>query len=222
MSFLGVLMLQTRFARVLGDVGNAASFAMPVRYRVVPGASAQRVVRAADETLLGPFIAAARALVDEGASAITTSCGFLVQFQQALQEAVPVPVWTSSLLLLPELASPGVLTVDADSLAARHWLAAGAAVDTPVQGLAKGCHLQNVLLDDMSADPLTLDTTQAERDAVTAGQRLVARHPQVQNIVLECTNLPPYSGAVQRATGRPVHHLLSLIHSRWQAQGLTN
>ena len=222
MSFLGVLMLQTRFARVLGDVGNAASFAMPVRYRVVPGASAQRVVRAADETLLEPFIAAARALVDEGASAITTSCGFLVQFQHALQMAVPVPVWTSSLLLLPDLRSPGVLTVDADSLAARHWLAAGAAVDTPVQGLAPGCHLQSVLLDDMSTDPLTLDTMQAECDTVAAGQRLVARHPQVQNIVLECTNLPPYSDAVQLATGRPVHHLLSLIRSRWQAQGLSN
>jgi hypothetical protein len=44
-----------------------------------------------------------RRLVDEGADAISTSCGFLVLFQQALRTRSPVPVWTSSLLLLPSL-----------------------------------------------------------------------------------------------------------------------
>ena len=43
--FLGVLMLDTRFPRVLGDIGNPATFAIPVRHHVVAGASPQRVVR---------------------------------------------------------------------------------------------------------------------------------------------------------------------------------
>ena len=106
-SFLGVLMLDTRFPRAIGDVGNPKSFAMPVRHRVVAGASPQRVVGEGDPALLQPFIDAARQLVDDGARAITTSCGFLVLFQQALQTALPVPVWTSSLLKLPELQAPG-------------------------------------------------------------------------------------------------------------------
>src|SRR5262245_24606399 len=95
--FLGVLMLDTRFPRVVGDVGNPKSFAMPVQHRVVAGASPQRVVREGDPALLQPFIDTARQLVDDGARAITTSCGFLVQFQQALQAALPVPVWSPSL-----------------------------------------------------------------------------------------------------------------------------
>jgi hypothetical protein len=37
--FLGVLMLETRFPRVLGDIGNPASFAIPVRHCIVAGAS---------------------------------------------------------------------------------------------------------------------------------------------------------------------------------------
>ena len=49
--FLGVLMLQTRFPRLPGDVGHPASFSMPVHHRVVPGASAQRVVREGDPLL---------------------------------------------------------------------------------------------------------------------------------------------------------------------------
>jgi hypothetical protein len=46
---------------------------------------------------------------------------------------------------------------------------------------------------------------------VEAAQRLVARHPEVGAIVLECTNMPPYAAAVQRATGRPVYDIYSMI-----------
>jgi hypothetical protein len=215
-SFLGVLMLDTRFPRVVGDVGNAKSFAMPVRHSVVHGATARRVVRDGDPALLQPFIEAALQLVDDGAAAITTSCGFLVKFQSALQAALPVSVWTSSLLALPMLEWPGVVTVDASSLGAAHLAAAGAAPDTPIAGLAPGCHLQRTLLEDLG----TLDLAQAEADAVAAARQLVAHHPRVQTVVLECTNLPPYASAIAKATGRPVVHLLSLVHERWSALGL--
>jgi hypothetical protein len=211
--FLGVLMLDTRFPRVLGDVGNPASFAMPVRHRVVAGASPQRVVREGDPGLLQPFIDTARQLVDEGARAITTSCGFLVQFQQAMQAALPVPVWTSSLLKLPELSAPGVITVDVLSLGAAHLHAAGVDATVPVVGLAADGHLQRALLDDLPH----LDAQRAEADVVDAAQRLVARWPAVREIVLECTNMPPYAKAMARATRRPVHHIISLLHERWNA-----
>ena len=206
-------MLQTRFPRPPGDVGHPASWAMPVRHVVVPGATARRVVVDGDPDLLAPFIDAARALVADGARAITTSCGFLVAFQQALQAALPVPVWSSSLLLLPTLQRPGVLTVDAASLGPAHLQAAGAAPGTPVEGLAPGCSLQRTLLNDLP----TLDQSAAEADVVGAAQRLLQRHPQVHQLVLECTNMPPYAAAVQAATGRPVHHLMSMVHARWQA-----
>ena len=95
---------------------------MLVRRLTVPGASPERVVRGGDSSLLPSFIAAARALEAGGACAITTSCGFLVQFQAELQAAVKVPVWTSSLLALPGLRRPGVLTVDAEALKGRAGL----------------------------------------------------------------------------------------------------
>jgi hypothetical protein len=210
-------MLDTRFPRVIGDVGNPKSFVMPVRHRVVAGASPQRVVREGDPALLQPFIDTALQLVDVGARAITTSCGFLIQFQQALQAALPVPVWSSSLLKLPELAAPGVITVDVLSLGATHLHAAGADATVPVVGLAPDCHLQRALLEDLAH----IDPQQAEADVVEAAQRLVARWPAVREIVLECTNMPPYAKPVARATRRPVHHIISLLHERWQALGPT-
>jgi len=206
-------MLDTRFPRLPGDVGNPASFAIPVKHRIVAGASPQRVVREGDPALLQPFVDAAKELVHEGARAITTSCGFLVQFQAAMQAALTVPVWTSSLLKLPDLGAPGVVTVDALSLGAAHLRAAGVDATVPVVGLAPDCHLQRALLDDLP----TIDAASAAADVVDAAQRLVARWPTVREIVLECTNMPPYAKAVARATRRPVHHIISFLHERWGA-----
>ena len=201
--WLAILMLDTRFPRVPGDVGHPSSWRMPVRYHTVQGASPQRVVRDGDRALLAPFIDAALALQAEGAAAITTSCGFLIRFQEDLQAALKVPVWTSSLLALPSLPRPGVITVDAESLR----------IDAPVEGLAPGCTLQRTLLEDLP----TLDVDAAEADTVAAAERLVRRHPEVESLVFECTNLPPYAMAVERAVGRPVHHLMSFVHERWEA-----
>ena len=205
---LGVLMLETRFPRLRGDVGHAASWRMPVHFAVVRGASPERVVQRRDPALLGPFIAAGEQLVAAGARAITTSCGFLFAFQRELQATLPVPVWTSSLLALPQLPRPGVLTVDAASLAASEL-----AGSVPCEGLAVGSHLRDVLLGDLHE----LDARQAEADAVAAARRLVSQHAGLSHIVLECTNLPPYERAIAEATALPVVHLMTLVHERWEA-----
>lgn len=43
-SFIGIIMLDTIFPRIKGDIGNPATFDFPVRYRVVKGASPERMV----------------------------------------------------------------------------------------------------------------------------------------------------------------------------------
>src|SRR3989441_1848515 len=98
---VGILILDTRFPRIPGDVGNAATFPFPVRYHRVSGAHPDLVVRRGAEGLLPAFVQGARALEGEGVGAITTSCGFLVKYQQELAAAVHVPLFTSSLLLVP-------------------------------------------------------------------------------------------------------------------------
>ena len=211
MKTLGVLMLDTRFPRVPGDIGNPATFNFPVRYKTVRGASPQRVVRERDPGLLRPFIDAGHALVAEGASAITTSCGFLVLFQHELQAALPVPVWTSILLLLAGLRHAGVVTIDAASLGLDHLRAAGADEETPVEGITVGSAFQQTLLRDLP----TLDTQDAMLQVVGAAQRLLAHQPTLTDIVLECTNMPPYAEAVRRATGVRVHDITTLIGERF-------
>lgn len=213
--FLGVIMLDTRFPRPPGDIGCPQTWAragIPVRFRTVRGASARRVVQEQDPALLGPFIDAARGLVAEGASLISTSCGFLAMWQAELQTAVPVPVVTSSLLQAAGLHLPGIVTFDANALGPALLRRVGVPDGTPVEGLAQGCELQSRIL----RDDTVLDLAQAQQDVVSAAVRLVSRHPQVQTVVLECTNMPPYRAAVEQATARPVHDLETLLLTDWR------
>jgi len=213
--FLGILMLDTRFPRPPGDIGNRATFetlGIPVRYLTVTGASPMRVVREGDPTLLQPFIAAARTLAGQGASLISTSCGFLAAFQADMAAALDVPVVTSSLLQCAHLDAPGVLTFDAQSLTPGLLRRAGVPPNTPVQGMPPGCEFHTRLLHNHDQ----LDLEEAERNVVDAAQELVRRHPGVRTIVLECTNMPPYRAAIEAATGRPVRDIVTLLRASWQ------
>ena len=150
---LGILMLEARFPRILGDMGNGATWPFPVLYRVVRGASPERVVLNAAEGLLPDFIAAARDLVSLGAEAITTNCGFLALFQQELAAAVGVPVATSSLMQVPWVQATlppgrrvGIVTVSKASLTPAHLAAARIPPDTPIAGTEGGREFFRVLI----------------------------------------------------------------------------
>ena len=98
---VGILMLEARFPRIPGDMGNGLTWPFPVLYKVVPGASPDRVVRDRAEGLLDAFLDAAAELVRLGADGITTNCGFLSLYQRELAAHVGVPVATSSLMQAP-------------------------------------------------------------------------------------------------------------------------
>jgi hypothetical protein len=123
-----------------------------------------------------------------------------------------VPVWTSSLLQLPEQTCRrcGVITIDAEALTPAHFHAVGADPATPVEGIAPGCALHRTLLQDRPE----LDEADAEAQVIAAGERLLAREPGIDTLVLECTNLPPYAAALRRATGRRVLDVRTLLESR--------
>jgi hypothetical protein len=214
---LGLLMLDTRFPRVPGDVGHPSTFPFPVLRRVVPGAAPAAVVRGSDPAVLEPFVAAGAALAREGVVAIATSCGFLARWQRELQAALPVPVWTSALLALADLPDRrwGVITIEAASLTPAHFLSVGADPVTPVEGIAPGSPLHRTLLNDLAE----LDEADAQAQVLAAGARLLAREPGLDALLLECTNLPPYADVLRRATGLPVHDIVTLLNARMARLG---
>ena len=211
---LGILMLDARFPRIPGDMGHAGTWPFPVLYRVVRGATPDRVVRQGADGLFEAFLVAGEELVRDGADAITTNCGFLSLFQEGLAGHLEVPVATSSLMQVPLVAatlppgrSVGIITVSKVSLTARHLAAAGVPPGTPIAGVREDGAFAGTLLENRSQ----LDVEAARSEVVEAAMELRRCAPGLGAVVLECTNMDPYAGAVRKASGVPVYSIRTFM-----------
>jgi hypothetical protein len=211
---VGILMLETRFPRIPGDMGNAGTWNFPVLYKIVRGASPDRVVLNGAVGTEESFISAARELVSLGARGITTNCGFLSLFQEKLKAACGVPVATSSLMqaevvqrLLPPGQRVGIITISAATLSPAHLAAANVPAGTPVVGTEGLREFSRVILKD---EP-EMDVEACRLDLLDAATRLMDENPDVGAIVLECTNMSMHSAAIRRATKRPVFDMYNFV-----------
>jgi Asp/Glu/hydantoin racemase len=211
---VGILMLETRFPRIPGDMGNAGTWNFPVLYKVVSGASPDLVVRNNAVGTEAAFIAAAQELVSLGARGITTNCGFLSLFQDKLKAACGVPVAASSLMqaeaiqrLLPPGRRVGIITISAATLSTSHLEAAGVPDGTPVVGTEGLREFTRVILDDENE----MDVDACRLDLLDTADRLVREHPDVGAILLECTNMSMHSNAIRRRTGLPVFDMYNFV-----------
>jgi hypothetical protein len=202
------------FAPCEGSLVNPATFDRPIITEMVEGALPEVVIRG-DASLEDACVAAARRLVERGASVIAADCGFLIRHQAAISAAVNVPVVTSSLLLIPSLLrqlAPGkklaVLTADS-----RHFgddlLGIQDADDRErvvVGGIEGGVYIRNAL-----ARPFVrTDVDQIEHEIGDRIARLRGQHPEIAMLLFECTGFPIVAKALRRKTGLPIYDITDL------------
>ncbi|QDS86926.1 hypothetical protein EC9_11010 [Rosistilla ulvae] len=206
---------------LVGNSTNADSYSYPVLFRRVPGANLQSVVLSPDPRIVQAMITAAQELIELGAKAITTSCGFNAIFQQEIAAALDVPVFTSSLLQIPfarAMLGPGktlaVVTASGSSLTSRHFASVGVHDMHGLQviGLEENEQWNKIF----RAPEEEIDIEQFREDLVGLMSR-VAQQAQVGAIVLECTDLPPFANAIRQATGLPVFDFISMSNYVFEA-----
>ncbi len=211
----GIIMLDTVFQRIPGDVGNPDTFMFPVIYEKVAGATPEKLIIDADQGLIRPFINAGKELIKQGAKAISTSCGFLALFHQELVHALDVPVFTSSLLqvhiaqaFLRKDQKVGIITARKQSLTHKHLSAIGIShYPLAIIGMDETGEFSKVFITGES--PLNKEICQKEMEF--KAMQLKKLHPEIGAIVLECTNMPPYSKAIHNLTGLPVFDAVTMI-----------
>lgn len=212
---IGVLMLDSTFPRIPGDIGNAATFDFPVLYKKVEGGTPKKVVLELTKDDILPFIEAARELEQEGVRAITTSCGFLSLFQKELSDSVNIPVFTSALLFVPMLSKMlgknkkiGIMTANSRTLTKQHLEAVGIK-DIPyrIKGLEQEQEFTNFTVQNRDR----VDVDLCREELINAAIDLVS-DGDIGLIVLECTNMPPYAKDIQKAVGLPVFDIIMLTN----------
>lgn len=212
---LGILMLETRFERFVGDIGNARTWPFPVQYRIVSGATPDRIIGPQAAAFLDPFKRAADELIAGGVDGITTTCGFLALHQPALAAHCYVPVATSSLLqvplvarVLPQGRRPAIFTFSAESLTHAHLAAVGVDPATPLFGMPASSQFQRAIRTGDASVPFDV----LRREVLEVAGSVVDGDASIGALVLECTNLSPYAADLRRATGLPIFDIVSLIH----------
>ncbi|MER9350501.1 hypothetical protein [Mesorhizobium sp. M0227] len=192
-----------------GALTNPATFECLIITEMVEGARPDVVIRG--EPLLDmACVAAARRLVQQGASVITSDCGFFIRHQEAVAAAVNVPVVLSSLLLVPALLRQlaptrklAVVTADSSNLDADLL-----GVDSQerrarivIGGVEGGEYLRN-----STARPfIRTDIAQIEKEVAACVAQLRADHPEIDMLLFECTGFPCVTDAIRMRTGLPVY-----------------
>jgi Asp/Glu/hydantoin racemase len=215
---IGILMLDTIFPRIPGDIGNARSYDISVRYKIVKNAKPDRIMGdKPNAELLKPFVKAARELEAEGVKAITTSCGFLAAFQKELADAVQIPVFTSALILVPLVRSMinrdkkiGIFTERAQFMNEGHFTKVGwSSKDIPVviSGMPEGSRFTTLFIGNHYEEDR--EVLQECMEELT--RRHMNEHPDTGAIILECTNFGPFSRHVQDIAKVPVFGINQLL-----------
>lgn len=216
---IGILMLDTIFPRLPGDIGNAETFDFPVKYKIVKGARPNKIMGSnIDSDLLEPFIKAAQELESEGIKAITTSCGFLAPYQKYISNCVNVPVFTSSLILVPlirNIVNPnqkiGIFTERSKYLTEEHFLGVGwSSYDIPViiKGMKEDAIFPSVFIGNKP--DLDLEILNYEIKEMT--EEFITENPDARAIVLECTNMCPFTRMIHDISGLPVFDINNLVN----------
>ena len=218
---IGIILLETLFPRMPGDIGNASTFDFPVRIRVVKGATVDKIIMKGDSSSLDDFIAAAKELEADGVKAITTSCGYLTTIQQPLIEAVQIPVFCSALLLVPLVArmmpvgkKVAILTLDSNKLTKHHRELAGITDESLV---FIGAETVPEFYNNCVKNTLEYDPADVERGVVGLVEKHLKENPDIGAIVCEGVNFAPYGAGVQEATGVPWFDIVDLTKMVYSA-----
>ena len=214
---LGVIRLDYDYPPAPGDIDNPESFAYDVFYRVCPGLTfdmcqSGKMTPEVEERFIGKV----KELDELGVNGITGDCGFMMFFQELARCHTKKPVFMSALCCLPALTCGyaanekiAIFTANGETLAPmRDLIRDECGVDTQGERfIIVGCqdvpHFEAVALGEK------VDVEKVTPGMVEKAKTVIKENPNVRAILMECTELPPYSDAVRATTGLPVYDAIT-------------
>jgi Asp/Glu/hydantoin racemase len=226
---IGILMFDNRrYPMIPGDVGNACSYDYPVRMKVVPGLDGVPYppIREDDGSLTPDAqkcVAAAQEMEADGVRAIVMCCGFFTVIQDVLTDAVNIPVFTSPLMMIPQILRMlrkdrviCVITASKEALS-RPFLEAAGVADSPRVVVAGLEGSKEFCATHMGGTEIHMNVDALRADVVSVAETATKENPNVGAFLMECTTLPSFSVDVQKATGLPVFDYIGYINMIYQS-----
>lgn len=212
---VGILTISTRHPLLPGNVQHAQSFLEPVLYGEVPVSDPMLLIRG-EESLLKPILEVAHSLVRKGVRVIAGACGSFAYYQKAVADAVEVPAFLSILTQVPfiqrSLGSKKlcILCAAGISMNERVFEQCGITDRTNLVIREMKNHAE---FDLMMKATSSMNPALLESEVVQVSIDAMREEPGIGAFLLQCSDLPPFGAAIQRATALPVFDMTLLI--RW-------
>jgi hypothetical protein len=219
---IGILVLESNIPCIPGDVDNATTFVFPIRYEKIRGISMRDLLAHRTPEMLESIMRACNSLLSEGVKAITGDCGYLAYFQREVAKLMPVPVSLSSLMqvpfilnMMPTRALLGIIVADSRLIDEELLLNTG--IQQRERLVIYGMENQPEFSQAMLGECGRLNPGKVQRELIHIGRRILDEHPSVGAVLIECSNLPPYSAALQEVLGIPVFDYVTMINYLYSA-----
>jgi len=215
---LGIIRLDYDYPASKGDVDCADSFGYDVYYKVVPGFTFEMCQSGVlTQEVKERFKYAVMWLVyEKNVSAITGDCGFMMYFQGIARKITSIPVFMSSLCVLPAVTCAYaqteqilIFTANGASLEPmRDLIRDECGVDTQQERyIIIGCE------DVPGFEAVALGTkvkyNKTKPGIIKKVRESLEKYPQSRAILLECTELPMFADAIRKETGLPVYDAIT-------------
>lgn len=217
---IGILVTDSCYPLMPGNVANASSYNFPVLLKIMRGTTIRQVL-SADPAVLENIVEAGKDLQQQGVRAIIGACGYFGNYQEKAAAALEIPVFMSSLLQVPIIIQSlkpehriGIICASFDSL-------------TPETLSQCGINDQSRLVIIGAQDlpefqnlfrcPQGFYSDKLEQEMIGLAKQFVADNPDIAAILLECSDMPPYAWAIQNAVKLPVFDYMTLINWVYQA-----
>ena len=218
---IGIALFDGRRYPILpGDVANASTYDYPVRLKVIEGLyetptswNKARNVPADIQRIVDTV----KSLEDDGVRAVVTACGFFSVVQEILADSVDIPVFTTPLLMVPQIIrligsdrSVCIITASERLLVSDYLTAVGIELDMPVNivGMEPSTEFYAT---HMGGTRTTWDVDLQRRELLKIVRDAVLRFPNVGAFLLECSQLPTFSADIQDVVNLPVFDYIGFI-----------
>lgn len=186
-----VLPAQLQLESLPGNSTNPDSYPFEVMMLRVKGANMDTIEANPCQEMLDKFIAVCKDLAEQGVKAITTSCGFTAYYQEGLAAAVPELTANKNHLREEHLQRAKITDRDHLVILSLH--------DQPEWG-----RIYTHPNEEFDLEAVT-------DEVVGVVRKGLEEHPDIGAVVLECTDLPPYSARIRDELNIPVFDINTMI-----------
>lgn len=216
-----------------GDVDHPISFNYPVKYVVASDCTFDNLCNPSkfledsqlQDKMKKELNEAIKLLEAARCDVITSDCGLFMWLQDYAETCTKLPVCLSSLVILPDIFEKlskddkvAIFTSNGESLNNLKKEILRKKLGNDIERLvAIGCNEApyGVHIDGFEAvsSGKTVDVEKVEPGMIAVAKSLMKEESNVKAIVVECTEIPPYSDAIRQTTKLPVYDPINICDS---------